>query len=118
VPLPEAEDSPPVVPIPITANVVTFGRDAVRATLVLEDVSVEEIHARLQRENNLYRLVDAGSVAGTWVNYTPVSRDGTLLENGDFIHIGRIGFRFIQRESGHVRKPVVLPQPAKLEARR
>jgi hypothetical protein len=118
VPLPEAEDSPPVVPIPIIANVVTFGRDAVQATLVLEDISVEEIHARLQRENNLYRLVDAGSVAGTWVNYTPVPREGMLLENGDFIHIGRIGFRFIQRESGHVRKPVVLPQPAELEVRR
>jgi hypothetical protein len=117
VPLSEAEDTPPVAPIPITANVVTFGRDAVHATLVLDDFSVDEIHARLQRENNIFRLTDAGSIAGTWVNYTPVSQDGTILENGDFIHIGRIGFRFTQREPGHIRKPVVLPQPVEPEAR-
>jgi hypothetical protein len=117
VPLSEAEDTPPVAPIPITANVVIFGRDAVRATLVLDDFSVEEIHARLQREHNIFRLTDAGSIAGTWVNYTPVSQDGTILENGDFIHIGRIGFRFTQREPGHARKPVVLPHPVEPEAR-
>jgi len=117
VPLSEAEDTPPVAPIPITTNLVTFGRDAIRATLVLDDFSVEEIHARLQRENNIFRLTDAGSTAGTWVNYTPVSQDGTILENGDFIHIGRIGFRFMQREPAHVRKPVVLPLPAEPEGR-
>jgi hypothetical protein len=117
VPFSEAEDTPPVAPIPITANVVTIGRDAVHATLVLDDFSVDEIHARLQRESNIFRLTDAGSIAGTWVNYTPVSQDGTILENGDFIHIGRIGFRFTQREPGHIRKPVVLPQPVEPEAR-
>jgi hypothetical protein len=110
IPLPESEDQPPVAPLPITTNTVTFGRDTVRATLVLDDGSVEEVHARLQRENNFFRLTDAGSVAGTWVNYTPVSQDGTILENGDCIHIGRIGFRFIQREPDHVRKPVVYSQ--------
>jgi pSer/pThr/pTyr-binding forkhead associated (FHA) protein len=117
VPISEAEDMPPVAPIPITANVVIFGRDSVRATLVLDDFSVEEIHARLQRENNIFRLTDAGSIAGTWVNYTPISQDGTILENGDFIHIGRVGFRFTQRDPGHVRKPVVLSLPVEPEAR-
>lgn len=112
VPISEAEEMPPVAPIPITTNVVTFGRDGVRATLVLDDGSVDEVHARLQRENNQFRLVDSGSIAGTWVNFTPVSQEGTILESGDFIHIGRIGFRFTQREPGHVRKPVVLLQPA------
>jgi hypothetical protein len=116
-PLSEPEDTPPVAPIPITGNVVTFGRDAIRATLVIDDVSVNEIHARLQREGNAYRLCDSGSIAGTWVNYTPVSPQGTLLENGDFIHIGRIGFRFTQREPDHVRKPVVRPVPVEPEVR-
>ena len=116
-PLSELDDTPPVAPIPITTNVVTFGRDTVHATLVLDDLSVEAIHARLLRENNSFRLIDAGSIAGTWVNYTPVSQDGTILENGDFIHIGRIAFRFTQREPDHVRKPVVLPCPAEAEVR-
>ena len=116
VPLSEAEEPSPAAPIPITTNVVTFGRDAVRATFVLDDVSVEGLHARLQRENSVFRLADAGSVAGTWVNYTPVSKDGTILENGDYIHIGRIGFRFTLREPAHVRKPVVRPQPTESES--
>jgi predicted component of type VI protein secretion system len=83
--------------------------------LVLDDASVEALHARLQRENNSFRLADSSSVAGTWVNYTPVPQDGMILENGDIIHIGRIGFRFMQREPGHVRKPVVLPKPVEPE---
>jgi hypothetical protein len=115
VPLSEAEDIPALAPIPITSNVVTIGRDAVKATLILDDVSVEALHARLQRENNTFRLTDVGSVAGTWVNYSPVSQEGTILENGDFIHIGRICFQFTQREPGHVRKPVVLPMPTESE---
>jgi len=116
VPLSDVEDASPPAPIPITANVVMFGRDAVRATLVLDDASVEEIHARLQREDNVFRLADAGSIAGTWVNYTPVSQDGIILQNGDLIHIGRISFRFTQREPDHVRKPVVLSLTAHPEA--
>jgi len=115
VPLSEAEDAPTVAPIPVTANVVIFGRDSLQATLVLDDASVDALHARLKRENNLFRLVDAGSTAGTWVNYTPVSQEGIILENGDFIHIGRIGFRFVQRESGVARKLVVYPISAEQE---
>jgi hypothetical protein len=115
VPHSDVEEIPSVAPIPITSNVVTIGRDAVRATLILDDASVEALHARLQRENNIFRLADVGSVAGTWVNYTPVSQDGTILENGDFIHIGRICFQFTQREPDHIRKPVVRPIPAESE---
>lgn len=117
VPLSDVEDSSPIAPIPITANVVTFGRDSLKASLVLEDASVDALHARLQRENSMFRLADAGSIAGTWVNYTPVSQQGTILENGDFIHIGRIGFRFTQREPAHVCKPVVTPKPDQAELR-
>jgi hypothetical protein len=115
VPLSDAEESSPVAPIPITANVITFGSDSLKATLVLEDTSVEALHARLQRENGSFRLADSGSIAGTWVNYTPVSQQGIILENGDFIHIGRIGFRFTQREQARVRKLVVIPKPDEAE---
>ena len=111
-PLSETEDTLSVAPIPIMANVVTFGRDSLKASLVLDDASVDVFHARLQRENGSFRLADTGSVAGTWVNYTPITKDGIILENGDLIHIGRVGFRFIQRESPHVRKPVVVTIPA------
>jgi pSer/pThr/pTyr-binding forkhead associated (FHA) protein len=36
---------------------------------------------------------------GTWVNYTPVSQEGVNVEDGDLIHIGRVGFRFRVRQS-------------------
>ncbi len=99
------EDSNP--PIAITSELVTFGRDAGQADQVIEDDSVESLHARLQRESRgVFRLSDEGSIAGTWVNYSPVSKEGTMLEQGDLIHIGRVGFRFIMRDPHRVRKPV------------
>jgi pSer/pThr/pTyr-binding forkhead associated (FHA) protein len=48
--------------------------------------------------NGAFRLADEGSTAGTWVNYTPVSHEGTRLEHGDLIHFGRVGYRFMLKE--------------------
>jgi hypothetical protein len=95
-------------PIPLTVERVIFGRDPFKAGIVLQAASVESVHARLEREGPTYRLSDAGSVAGTWVNYTPVSQEGTLLEHGDLIHIGRVGFRFTLHASA--RKAVITPK--------
>lgn len=95
-------------PLPITANELTFGRDPNQATLVLDEPSVGALHARLVRkEDNSFWLFDEGSVAGTWVNYSPVSREGALLQHGDFINFGRASFRFSQREPQPRRRPVV-----------
>jgi hypothetical protein len=98
-------------PLSISAEELTFGRDPLLATQVLEDASVDALHARLRREmDGSYRLLDEGSTAGTWINYTPVSQEGARLEHGDLIHIGRVGFRFNLSNPGHVRKPVIKPE--------
>ena len=55
--------------------------------------------------------MDEGSIAGTWINYTPVSRNGADLEHGDIIHIGRTGFRFTIRQPKTVRRPVITLLP-------
>ena len=95
-------------PVPITADEITLGSNPNLATMVLEDPSVEGLHARLMRqEDGTFRISDEGSVAGTWVNYSPVSHEGTKLIHGDMIHIGRIGFRFTLRQPTQVRKPVI-----------
>jgi hypothetical protein len=95
-------------PIPITADEVTVGSDPSLSTLVLADPSVDGLHARiLRQEDGIFRLIDEGSVAGTWINYSPLSREGTKLEHGDLVHIGRVGFRFTLRQPGKVRKPEV-----------
>ena len=97
--------------IPITSDEVTFGADPTQATVVLDDPSVEDLHARLRRdEDGSFRLADEGSVAGTWVNYAPVSANGTKVEHGDLVHIGRVGFRLMQRGSKQLRKAVIIPQ--------
>ncbi|GAB4474927.1 MAG: hypothetical protein Kow0088_11310 [Anaerolineales bacterium] len=79
---------------------LTVGRNATRNALVIDDPSVESVHARLLRQpDGRIRICDLGSLMGTWVNYTPVSQEGVILEDGDLIHFGRVGFRFRLRQT-------------------
>jgi hypothetical protein len=111
-PIHEPDQPDTLPPIPITSDEVTLGSDPTMSTLQLDDPSVDALHARLARQaDGSFRLSDVGSIAGTWVNYTPVSTGGTRLEHGDLIHIGRIGFRFTLRKPASTRKPVVIPEP-------
>lgn len=110
----EVDDTRTQLPIPITASELTFGRDANLATLMVDDLSVDGLHARMIRsESGDFLLADEGSVAGTWINYVPVPRQGAPLEHGDILHIGRVGFRFSQREPQRVRRPVVIVKEVK-----
>jgi hypothetical protein len=110
VPITESGDERSTPPLSISRDEEIFGREPDQVTLVLADPSVEAVHARLVRnQEGEFRVMDEGSVAGTWVNYTPISREGVQLEHGDLVHFGRLGFRFIMREPVRVRKPVVRP---------
>ncbi len=104
----EGKSDPSGLPIPIFSAETTLGSDPTQATLVIDDPCIEPRHARLicsaQKE---IMLVDLGTIAGTWVNYTPVGPGGTVLQNGDLVHFGRIGFRFTRREPDHVLKPSI-----------
>lgn len=107
----ETDNAATATPIPVTADEITLGADPNQATLVVNDPSVDPLHARLVRqEDGFFRLADEGSVAGTWINYTPVSSEGAQLQHGDLIHIGRVGFRFSMRQPAQNRKPVVIVQ--------
>jgi len=106
--LSDSGDDAANTPIAITAEEITLGSDPRQAMLVLNDPSVDALHARLTHlENGCFWLVDQDSVAGTWVNYTPISPKGVELEHGDLVHFGRVGFRFTMRQPTRVRKPVV-----------
>jgi len=97
-------------PIPISSDDFPIGSDPNKAILVLEDPSIEDLHAHLKRsEEGSFRLADEDTIAGTWINYTPVSKEGTKLEHGDLIHIGRVGFLFSMRDTSRIRKPIVTP---------
>ncbi|MBI3160746.1 MAG: FHA domain-containing protein [Chloroflexi bacterium] len=94
--------------VSIQSREITFGSDPAQAAIPLEDPAVEPLHARIWRdEQDCFHLADAGSVAGTWLNYAPVSREGSRLEHGDLVHIGRVGFRFSLSVPGRPRKAVV-----------
>ena len=89
----------PVVPkgpaVPLVGLDIVLGRDPSLAAVVLDDASVDGMHARLIRQaGGSYLLRDQGSIAGTWVNYHLVPEAGTILEHGDLLQLGRVEFRF------------------------
>ncbi len=79
----------------LTRQEITFGTDPQRATQVLNSPTVNDLHARLYRSaEGTFFLADQGSIAGTWINFAPITINGARLEHGDLIHIGRMMFRF------------------------
>lgn len=94
--------------IPLNYKVCTFGSDPQQATIVLDSPSVDALHTRLtQVSEGVFVVADANSVAGTWVNYTPVSDSGVVLQHGDMIHIGRVAFRFEMSIAPEMQPPKV-----------
>jgi hypothetical protein len=103
------EENYPSGAIPIVSQALTIGRDPGQASLVLDDLAIDPLHARLEhRDDGTYRIMDEGSIAGTWVNYDPVTRTGVILEHADLIHFGKIGFYFTLREPPQLSKPVII----------
>ena len=83
------------LPIPILEKEMTFGTDPVQSKRVLDDPSISPLHARIKHmEGNNFLIYDHGSVAGTWVNFEPVTREGRRLLHGDRIHFGQLMYRF------------------------
>jgi len=82
-------------PIPVIEKDMTFGTDPVQSMYVLDDPSISPLHARIkQTSEGIFVIMDHGSVAGTWVNYEPVTREGVRLKHGDRINLGLMQFRF------------------------
>lgn len=82
-------------PIPVLDKEMTFGTDPVQSLRVLDDPSISPLHARIKwNGDGVFHIYDHGSVAGTWVNYEPVTRDGLRLCHGDQVHFGQLMYRF------------------------
>jgi pilus assembly protein CpaF len=64
------------------------------ADLVLVGWRIGRIHARIERGDSSYRLIDGGSLAGTWVNGERVTDYGPLGES-DEIAIGAYRLRSV-----------------------
>ena len=94
------------LPIPVLEKDMTFGTDPVQSIRVLDDPSISPLHARIKRiEDQVFHIYDHGSVAGTWVNFEPVTREGRRLMHGDRIHFGQLMYRF------DLNQPPAEPEP-------
>jgi hypothetical protein len=97
-----------VAPIPLIEKEITFGTDPVQCTEIMDDPSISSLHARLrQTDDGGYLLQDNNSVAGTWVNYEPIPREGYRLAHGDMVNFGQLIYRFTLRNPALVSKPTV-----------
>jgi hypothetical protein len=104
-------DGQPVTanPIPLSTPELTFGMDPVHAAIVLDDPSVSPLHARIRQAEDGFILYDQGSVAGTWVNYEPVTREGYRLKHGDRVHFGQMIYRFELKNPSETPAPKITP---------
>jgi hypothetical protein len=84
-----------VSPILLDQKDMTFGTDPVQSLYVLDDPSLAPRHARImQTEDGQFLVADAGTIAGTWVNFEPVGSEGHPLHHGDVVHFGQLIYRF------------------------
>lgn len=79
----------------ITEKSTLLGSDPTRCAVALDAPTISPIHAEITVDSaKNYYIADRGSVAGTWVNYDPVTSQGARLVSGDIIHLGACDFRF------------------------
>lgn len=98
--------------IEISGSDTRIGREAELSNVVLDDPRVSRYHCRIVEEaNGAFRLFDEGSTSGTYVNYKPVDIRGQLLQHGDQIHIGPVGFRFEQMQQEQSEPVKVATEP-------
>jgi pSer/pThr/pTyr-binding forkhead associated (FHA) protein len=61
--------------------------------IFLDEVTVSRRHAEFRLEHGQFRIVDVGSLNGTYVNREPV--ESAVLANGDEIQIGKFRLVFL-----------------------
>lgn len=71
---------------------VTIGRGS-PSDIVLDDVTVSREHAEISGGERGFKVIDSGSLNGTYVNRVRV--DSVYLRNGDEIQIGKYRFKFV-----------------------
>ena len=98
-------------PIPLIEKEITFGTDPIQSAYVLDHPSIAALHARLKRtENGDFILSDNSTVAGTWVNFDPIPKEGCILKHGDVVNFGQLTYRFALRKPPADTEPNIIPE--------
>ncbi len=95
---------------PIRGLVATIGRSADCDVVLDREPGASRQHARLERSNRGWYLVDLGSTNGTLVNAQTV--DSIAIKAGDLIRIGETCLRFDDFPDTPDKETGVLTQPA------
>lgn len=112
-PIPKVEVSDPVDPgsfvlrivrgpavgsrIELIGDEMAAGR-APETAIFLDDITVSRHHATFERTGTGWRVIDKGSLNGTYVNRNRV--DTVDLHNGDEIQIGKYRFQYVAGDTG------------------
>ena len=83
--------------IPLPLNKITIGRATASATweVALLDPAVSRPHARMERIDDVWHILDLASANGTFVNHTRIAPDqGRALKDGDILQIGTTLLQF------------------------
>lgn len=75
----------------VNAQATSIGRNP-QCDIFLNDMTVSRLHATIEFIKDAYVIRDEQSYNGVWVNN--VSVDQKVLEQDDFVQIGRFGFIF------------------------
>lgn len=76
--------------------VMTAGRHP-ESDIFLDDITVSRRHAEIRSENGEFRVVDQGSLNGTYRNRQPV--DSAVLANGDVLQVGNFRLIFLTAQT-------------------
>jgi hypothetical protein len=99
----------PGAPIPLSGSEARIGANPVQADIILDEPALAPLHARIQKYETGYLIFDMDSVAGTWVNYEIVTREGHPLKHGDRVHLGNLLYRFELKDPPPTPEPTVSP---------
>jgi pSer/pThr/pTyr-binding forkhead associated (FHA) protein len=81
----------------LETDVTTAGRHH-DADVFLDDITVSRRHAEFRREGGSFRVVDVGSLNGTYVNRQRI--DDALLAGGDEVQIGKYRLLYFPAAAG------------------
>ena len=73
-------------------GITTIGRSS-RSDVVIDDEAISEIHAKIIKEGKVFKIIDIGSLNGTFLNNNKVSSPKVLKDN-DELQFGNLKFIF------------------------
>ena len=73
-------------------GITTIGRNS-RSDIVIDNEEVSEIHAKIIKEGNIFKIIDVGSLNGTYLNNKKINSQKILKDN-DELKFGNIKFIF------------------------